>query len=98
MRRRAHHVGRLRIAAAQILTRSLGFPVAPADIHPATGAYRTNWRLDVYCWELFTQNARGLPVVAGCWDTLTDFVRAARHTGCHVCDDVIYPGPQPAAN
>ncbi len=91
-RRRAHHVGRLRIAAAKILSQGFGFQVEPSEIHPATGAWRTDVRLDVYRWELFTKNERGLPVVAGCYDTLTEFVRVARQTGFHIHKDEIYAG------
>jgi len=95
-RYRAHHVGRLRIRAAKILSAS--FPewdVRPEDIKPATGAWRTDRRLDVYRWELFTRTRTGLPVVCGCWGTLTDFVREAATDGCHVTrDGTIYPGKE----
>lgn len=94
---RAHHVGRLRIRAAEILAKN--FPewdVRPEDIKPATGSWRTDWRNDVYRWELFTRlksNPNNMPVVCGCWETLTEFVRLAAKTGCHVTrDSVIYPG------
>lgn len=88
-----HHVGRVRIQAAEILSASLGYPVAPEDIHPATGAWRTDWRLDVYRWELYTKTATGMPVVAGCWDSLTVFVRESKKLGgCHLKDGEVHPG------
>lgn len=96
MRRNKHHIGRLRIRAAAILTKGFGFEVLPSDIQPATGSNRTDWRQDVYRWELFTRNASGSPVVCGCWDTLTDFVKAAAVQGFHVDSDrEINAGPEP---
>lgn len=100
MKRRANHIGRLRIRAAAILGEN--FPewdVYPEDISPATGRWRTDWRMDVYRWELFTRTktdpktGRNIPVVVGCWDTLTLFVREAARVGCHLSHDVIYTGP-----
>ena len=94
MRYRAHHIGRVRMRAAKIL--SVAFPnwdIRPEDISPALGRYRTDWREDCYRWELFTKTKTGLPVVCGCWLRLTDFVREAGKAGCHVTkDDEIYPG------
>jgi hypothetical protein len=58
--------------------------VAPEHIRPARGAWRTNVTLDVYRWELLTYDDRGLPVAAGCWETLTEFVKTARHEGCYI--------------
>lgn len=92
MRRRASHIGRLRIAAADILSRDLGFRVDPSDIKPATGAWRTDWRLDVYRWELFTRDDNNRYVVAGCWETLTEFVKQSKQHGCYMHDDVICLG------
>ena len=77
-------VGRLRRQAAEILSKALGFQVDPADVRPATGSWRTNITLDVFRWELLTHNESGMPVVAGCWETLTDFVKEAREHGCHI--------------
>ena len=74
------HIGRTRIAAAEILTKHFGFLVEPEDIVPTTGAWRTDWRLDVYRWELFTHKG-SLPVIRGCWTTLTEFVRFAKKYG-----------------
>lgn len=90
---RSHHVGRVRIAAADILSRGLGFVVDPTDIRPATGAYRTDRSIDVYRWELFTRDRRGMPIVGGCWLTLTEFVRLAKRDGWHMdSDGEIWPG------
>lgn len=76
--RRKHHIGRLRIKAAKFLTRDFGFEVLPEHIDPASGYYRTDIRADVYRWELFTRDTRnGMPIVAGCWETLTSFVKLA---------------------
>jgi len=91
MKRNKHHVGRVRIKAAEILNRQ--FPeweVQPEDIQPATGRHRSDWRQDVYRWELFTKTKTGLPVVCGSWDTLTRFVRLAGKYGCAVEDREIY--------
>lgn len=93
MRRSKYHIGRLRIRAAAIL--AANFPewdVQPEDISPATGRHRTDWRQDVYRWELFARLKRqdgrpNHPVVCGCWETLTEFVRRAVKEGCHVNSD-----------
>lgn len=95
MRRRhtysAHHIGRLRIAAAEVLSKGFGFRVDPEDIKPATGRARSDWRQDIYRWELFAHNGR-LPVVFASWVTLTEFVRKAKRNGFHVNkDSEIYP-------
>lgn len=87
----SRHIGRTRIAAAEILSKSLGEKVYPDDIQPATGSYRTCSYHDVYRWELF-----GRGFIAGCWETLTEFVRRSRELGgCHINrDGEIYPGPK----
>jgi hypothetical protein len=99
MRRRARdtyrswHVGRLRIQAADILSKGFGFYVDPTDIKPVTGSYRTCPYHDVYRWELFTKKPDGIPVVCGCWETLTAFVKVAKKDGFHVTkDDEIHAG------
>mgnify|MGYP000924592008 CR=1 FL=1 len=90
---RAHHIGRLRRAAADILSRGVGFQIDPDDIKPATGSWRTRVENDVYRWELFTRDSRGMPIVAGCWFTLTDFVKHAKKEGWHFDrDGEIVPG------
>ena len=97
----SRHVGRLRERAAKILNDNFpDWDVRPEDIRPATGSWRTDWRSDVYRWELFSRLKRknsydgsDLPVVCGCWETLTEFVREASKTGCHVNPDrEIYAG------
>lgn len=94
------HVGRLRIRAAKILSEN--FPewdVYPEDVIPATGSWRTDIRNDVYRWELFTRLKRRnssdgseLPVVCGCWLSLTAFVKEAAKNGCHLTDGEITVG------
>lgn len=94
MRYASRHVGRLRKRAADIL--SDNFPdwdVRPEDIRPVTGHYRTDWRADVYRWELFARHKMGYPLVLGCWLTLTVFVREASRFGCHVSEREIWTGP-----
>jgi len=91
----SRHVGRLRIRAAKILSDHLGWEVFPDEIQPATGCWRTDIRFDVYRWELFTNKDRNknMPFVAGCWESLTRFVKQAAKNGFHIDDGVIYPGP-----
>lgn len=60
--------GRLRTAAAQILTEN-GFPCTPDDIHVAVGWYRSNVQADVYRWTVLGH---------GSWQTLTSFVKNAQ--------------------
>ena len=96
MRRDKHHIGRLRIRAAKILARQ--FPewdVRPEDIVPATGSYRSDWRQDVYRWELFTRTRTGMPVVCGSWETLTTFVASAGKYGCVCVRDEIWANTRP---
>jgi hypothetical protein len=52
--------------------------------------------MDVYRWELFAAKKTGGPVVLGCWQTLTDFVRlAAKHgIGLDTRDLEIYANEQ----
>lgn len=74
--------GRLRIAAAEILSEGLGFYVHPADIIPVRGAWKSD---DVWRWELnVLKDQQGRPFHCGCWETLTEFVRRARKEGFHV--------------
>jgi len=80
MRLNKYHVGRIRIKAAKILAKQ--FPewdVLPEDISPASGRNRTDWRLDIYRWELFTRTKTGLPIVLGSYDKLTVFVANAKY-------------------
>lgn len=87
-RRTKHHIGRVRIAAAKIIAANLPhLDIRPEDIQPASGSYRSNWRLDVYRWELFTRTKGGTPAVFGSWERLTDFVKRARKNGCNINSD-----------
>jgi hypothetical protein len=82
-----YHIGRTRIRAANLIDKHFpDWKCQPEDISPATGAWRTNWRLDVYRWELYASKASdaNFPVVLGCWQTLTDFVRFGRKNGIKV--------------
>ena len=89
----SHHVGRLRVKAAEILRANFpDWDVRPEDVRPATGSYRTCIYHDVYRWELFTRTTAGLPVVVGCWDTLPRFVVEAGRRGCRCSDGEIYVG------
>ena len=84
----SRHIGRVRVAAAKIISDSLGMDVLPEDIVPASGRYRTDWRMDTFRWELQTPSAW-----AGCWETLTSFVKASRRLGgCHISGGEIWPG------
>ena len=78
------HIGRLRLRAAMILSKGLGFTVLPEHIRPAKGAWRTNASLDVYRWEILTYDDRGMAISGGCWETLTEFVKEAAKHGCHI--------------
>lgn len=91
----SRHVGRTRRRAADILNKNFpDWDVRPEDIQPATGRWRTDWRLDVYRWELFSRlkqrnsyDGSELPVVCGSYERLKDFVKMATKYGCHVNDD-----------
>ena len=72
----SQHIGRVRIRLAKIISRDLGIDCKPEDLKPATGSYRTDWRQDVYRWEVFSKTKSGLPFVAGCWDSMSDCVKA----------------------
>lgn len=90
----SRHVGRLRIAAAKILTKGLGFEVLPEHIQPATGRNRTDWRQDIYRFEVFTYNGK-MPVVVGCYWTLASFIKdSGPDKTCHIYDGELYPGTQ----
>jgi len=84
----SHHIGRLRIKAAKILTENLGFEIRPEEICPLTGSWRTDTRHDIYRWELFSHK-NGVPFVAGCWSSLTDFVKqvSEKDGKCYVNSD-----------
>ena len=78
----SHHVGRVRIAAAKLITKYTDLDVKPEDIQPATGSWRTDWRQDVYRWEVFTQTKLGLVWVGASWQRLTEFVKETQKAGC----------------
>lgn len=89
----SRHVGRVRIAAAKIISESLGFEVKPEDIRPQTGSWRTCSYLDVYRWELYCYSRPGMPFVAGGWERLTEFVAKSKKAGgCHYIDGEIWSG------
>ena len=71
-------IGRTRIKLAKILSDCLGIDCQPEELQPATGANRTDRRLDIYCWEVFSKYKNGLPFVAGSYDTMTDCVKAGK--------------------
>jgi hypothetical protein len=83
----SRHIGRTRIRAAALIDKHFpGWKCQAEDITPATGAWRTDWRLDVYRWELYASKAIDgkFPVVLGCWQTLTEFVRFGSKYGIHI--------------
>lgn len=91
-RKNRNGIGRIRVRLAKIVSDSLGIDCQPEDLQPATGANRTNKRLDVYAWEVFARHHNGVPFVAGCFETMTECVKSGK-----VCliDGEIYSGEQP---
>lgn len=81
-------IGATRIKLAEIVSKCLGVECTPNDLYPARGAWRTDVRLDVYRWEVVATKGN-IPFVAGCWDTMTDCVKAG---AVHCVDGVIYLG------
>lgn len=81
-------IGATRIKLAKIVSDCLGVECTPSDLYPAKGSWRTDRRLDVYRWEVVAKK-RGVPFVAGCWDTMTDCVKEG---AVHCVDGVIYLG------
>ncbi len=81
-------IGATRIKLAEIVSKCLGVECTPNDLYPAKGAWRTDVRLDVYRWEIVATKGN-IPFVAGCWDTMTDCVKAG---AVHCVDGVIYLG------
>lgn len=69
-----HHVGRVRIRLAAMLA-AHGYTVAPEDLHPQLGAWRTDVRLDVCRWEATVTDAAGVTWMVQCWDTMSACVR-----------------------
>jgi hypothetical protein len=82
----------VRIQAAALIDKHFpDWKCQPEDISPATGSWRTNWKLDVYRWEMRVYDGRFTHVV-GCWQTLTEFVRLAAKfgIGVNLKDDEIW--------
>ena len=71
-------IGKTRIKLAKIVSDSLNIDCQPEDLRPATGANRTNKMLDVYAWEVFARHRNGVPFVAGCFETMTECVKAGK--------------------
>lgn len=90
----SRHIGKTRIAAAKLITQYTDLDVKPEDIQPATGRCRTDWRQDIYRWEIFTKTKLGCNWVGASWQRLTEFVRETRKSGCcHYNNDCeIYSG------
>lgn len=72
------------IEAAFKEQRNMTVTVDPEDLHPATGAWRTNWMLDVYRWEgtgRWTDfghkghDGNGLPISIDSWEPMTALVK-----------------------
>lgn len=77
--------GRLRHAAAAVLSEFVGDYVDPTDVKPASGWYRSSPYADVYRWEIhLIQPSGGIRRWLGCWQTLTEFVPLARKNGINV--------------
>lgn len=87
----SRHVGRVRIAAAEILNNAIpAVHFRPEDISPATGRHRTDWRQDVVRWEVFAtvkDTGSRLPWVGQSWQRLTEFVTNAKAGGKVTVDD-----------
>jgi hypothetical protein len=52
-----------------------GYTVAPEDLQPQTGAWRTDNRLDVCRWEATLTDGTGRTWLVQCWDTMSACVR-----------------------
>jgi len=86
-------VGKTRVKLAKIVSDCLGLDCHPEDLQAARGAWRTDKRLDVYAWEVTTnRRGSGMPFWAGCFDTMTDCVKAGF---VHLHDGEIYAGKSP---
>lgn len=77
-RKNRNCIGKTRFKLAKIVSESLGIDCQPEDLQPATGANRTNKRLDVYAWEVFARHHNGVPFVAGCFETMTECVKSGK--------------------
>lgn len=72
--RSARTVGRTRIRLAKLLEEQ-GYAVAPEDLLPQQGAWRTGICLDVCRWEAVVKDKTGRTWIIHCWDRMTDCVR-----------------------
>jgi hypothetical protein len=88
-KRSGNAVGKTRIKLAKIVSECLGIDCQPEDLQPATGANRTNKTLDIYAWEVFARHHNGSPFVAGCFETMTECVKAGK---VHLHKGEIYSG------
>ena len=70
------NIGKTRVKLAKIVSECLGIICNPEDLQPAKGANRTNKSLDIYAWEVFATHQNGVPFVAGCFETMTQCVKA----------------------
>ncbi len=77
--------GRLRIAAAKILTEFFGLPIEPEHVVPVTGYWRSSPFADVQRWDVkvigLMKGHPDHPQYFGCWEKLGDFVRDAKKYG-----------------
>jgi len=74
--------GRLRHAAASILSKHLGYWVDATAVRPAQGYWRISPYVDVYRWEVhLIKPGQSCNYPMGSWDTLTRFVRLGKKYG-----------------
>ena len=85
--------GRLSQRIARILTKG-GYQVEA--FYPAEGVWR-HPQYDVMSWEVsLIEIATGNKIMAGCWETMTEFAPKAARYGFHLGDDdEIWPNPSP---
>lgn len=89
LKRSSGGVGKTRVKLAKIVSDCLGIDCQPEDLQPAKGANRTNKSLDIYAWEVFAKHHNGVPFVAGCFETMTECVKAGK---VHLNAGEIYSG------
>ena len=78
-------IGRIRAALPDVLVKAFADKGLTAefeaeDLRPATGSWRTDFRLDVYRWEgqgrlFFPDDGIWLPITVDSYCTMTDCVR-----------------------
>ena len=59
----------------KLMTAIPGIEVKPDDLVPATGSWRTNKSLDVYCWEGYYRDEDGIRRFFGSYQTMTELVK-----------------------